>query len=170
MCIKWEFIPTTQFVIVNEVSIIQGIQYSTVLILIDLHVLNMTFVMLFDKNTHTVPYSGVFSRRGVGIYMVFVVEKQTTKYLPTKVNYMKCATPIHAYTWLHTRSHIVDQQVLDSRWPYFDTSRGKRTTYRSSCPFSTICVINFDCSCQLMSLWHTSCSPNLASQIPLYWW
>ena len=43
MCIKWEFIPTTQFVIVNEVSIIQGVQYSTVLILIDLHVLNMTF-------------------------------------------------------------------------------------------------------------------------------
>ena len=87
MCIKWEFIPTTQFVIVNEVSIIQGVQYSTVLILIDLHVLNMTFVMLFDKTTHTVPYSGVFfGERGGGIFMVFVVEKQTTKYLPTKVN------------------------------------------------------------------------------------
>ena len=54
MCIKWEFIPTTQFVIVNEVSIIQGVQYSTVLILIDLHVLNMTFVMLFGKTTHVV--------------------------------------------------------------------------------------------------------------------
>ena len=87
MCIKWEFIPTTQFVIVNEVSIIQGVQYSTVLILIDLHVLNMTFVMLFDKNTHTVPYSGVFSRRrGGGFSWFFVVEKQTIKYLPTKVN------------------------------------------------------------------------------------
>ena len=66
MCIKWEFIPTTQFVIVNEVSIIQGVQYSTVLIMIDLHVLNMTFVMLFDKTTHAVPYSGVFSGRGRG--------------------------------------------------------------------------------------------------------
>ena len=87
MCIKWEFIPTTQFVIVNEVSIIQGVQYSTVLILIDLHVLNMTFVMLFDKTRHAVPYSGVFSRRGGReIIMVFVVEKQTTKYLPKKVN------------------------------------------------------------------------------------
>ena len=167
MCIKWEFIPTTQFVIVNEVSIIQGVQYSTVLILIDLHVLNMTFVMLFDKNTHTVSYSGVFSRRGGGFSWFFVVEKQTTKYLTTKVNCMKCATPILAYTWLHARSHNVDQRVLDSVWPYFDTSRGKRTTYRSSWPFSTICVINFDCSCQLVSLWHSSCSPNLASQIPL---
>ena len=86
MCIKWEFIPTTKFVIVNEVSIIQGVQYSTVLILIDLHVLNMTFVMLFHKTTHAVPYSGVFSGRGGEIIMVFVVEKQTTKYLPTKVN------------------------------------------------------------------------------------
>ena len=86
MCIKWEFIPTTQFVIVNEVSIIQGVQYSTVLILIDLHVLNMTFVMLFDKTTHAVPYSGVFSGRGGGIIMVFVVEKQTTNYLHMKVN------------------------------------------------------------------------------------
>ena len=86
MCIKWEFIPTTQIVIVNEVSIIQGVQYSTVLILIDLHVLNMTFVMLFDKTTHAVPYSGVFQGGGGGIFMVFVVEKQTTKYLPTKVN------------------------------------------------------------------------------------
>ena len=87
MCIKWEFIPTTQFVIVNEVSIIQGVQYSTVLILINLHVLNMTFVILFDKTTHAVPYSGVFSGRGGGeIIMAFVVEKQTTKYLPTNVN------------------------------------------------------------------------------------
>ena len=77
---------TTQFVIVNEVSIIQGVQYSTVLILIDLHVLNMTFVMLFDKTTHAVPYSEDFSGRGGGIIMVFVVEKQTTKYLPMKVN------------------------------------------------------------------------------------
>ena len=64
MCIKWEFIPTTQFVIVNKVSIIQGVQYSTVLILINLHVLNMTFVMLFDKTTHAVPYSDDFSVRG----------------------------------------------------------------------------------------------------------
>ena len=72
MCIKWEFIPTTQFVIVNEVSIIQEVQYSTVLILIDLHVLNMTFVMLFDKNTHTVPYSGVFWRRGGGDFNGFL--------------------------------------------------------------------------------------------------
>ena len=86
MCVKWEFIPTTQFVIVNEVSIIQGVQYSTVLILINLHVLNMTFVMLFDKTTHTVPYSKDFSVRGGGIFMVFVAEKQTTKYLPMKVN------------------------------------------------------------------------------------
>ena len=86
MCIKWEFISTTQFVIVNEVSIIQGVQYSTVLILIDLHVLNMTFVMLFDKTRHAVPYSRVFSRRGRGNYHGFVVEKQTTKYLPKKVN------------------------------------------------------------------------------------
>ena len=86
MCIKWEFIPTTQFVIVNEVSIIQGVQYSTVLILIDLHVLNMTCVMLFDKTTHVVPYSGFFQGGGVGIIMVFVVEKQTVKYLLTKVN------------------------------------------------------------------------------------
>ena len=64
--------------------------------------------MLFDKTTHAVPYSGVFSGRegGEGIIMVFVVEKQTTKYLPTKVNWMKCATPIHAYTWLHARYHI----------------------------------------------------------------
>ena len=86
MCIKCEFISTTQFVIVNEVSIIQGVQYSTVLILIDLQVLNMTFVKLFNKSTHTVPYSGVFSRREGGIIMVFMVEKQTTKYLPTTVN------------------------------------------------------------------------------------
>ena len=86
MCIKWEFIPTTQFVIVNEVSIIQGVQYSTVLILIDLHVLNMTFVMLFDKTTHAVPYSEVFSWRGGGvIIMVFVVEKQTTNIYPRKL-------------------------------------------------------------------------------------
>ena len=86
MCIKWEFIPTTQFVIVNEVSIIQEVQYSTVLILIDLHVLNMTFVMLFDETTYAVPYSGVFLGRRGGIIMVFVVEKQTSKYLPMKVN------------------------------------------------------------------------------------
>ena len=71
MCIKWEFIPTTQFVIVNEVSIIQGVQYSTVLILIDLHVLNMTFVMLFDKTTHAVPYSENFSGRGGGNFYGF---------------------------------------------------------------------------------------------------
>ena len=76
-----------QFVIVNEVFIIQGAQYSTVLILIDLHELKMTLVMLFDKTTHAVPYSGDFSGEGGGeIFMVFVVEKQTTKYLPTKVN------------------------------------------------------------------------------------
>ena len=56
----------TQFVIVNEVSIIQEVQYSTVLILIDLHVLNKTFVMLFDKTTQAVPYSEVFSGRGGG--------------------------------------------------------------------------------------------------------
>ena len=71
MCIKWEFIPTTQFVIVNEVSIIQEVQYSTVLILIDLHVFNMTFFMLFDKTTHPVPYSGVFSGRGGGNFHGF---------------------------------------------------------------------------------------------------
>ena len=72
MCIKWEFIPTTKFVIVNEVSIIQGVQYSTVLILIDLHVLNMTFVMLFDKTTHAVPYSGVFFGEGGGEFSWFL--------------------------------------------------------------------------------------------------
>ena len=75
-----------QFVIVNEVSIIQRVQYSTVLILIDIHVVNMTFVILFDKTTYAVPYSRVFSGGGWGIIMVFVDEKQTTKYLPTKVN------------------------------------------------------------------------------------
>ena len=72
MCIKWEFIPTTQFVIVNEVSIIQGVHYSTVQILIDLHVLNMRFVMLFDKTTHTVPYSGAFSGEGGGKFSSFL--------------------------------------------------------------------------------------------------
>ena len=86
MCIKWEFIPTTQFVIVNEVSIIQGVQYSTVLILIDLHVLNMTFVMLFDKTTLLYHIAEFFQGGGGGIIMVFVVEKQTIKYLLTKVN------------------------------------------------------------------------------------
>ena len=78
MCIKWEFVLTTQFVIVNEVSIVLG---STIfhctdtdvlnMILIDLHVLNMTFVMLFDKTTHAVPYSGVFSGRGGGKLLCF---------------------------------------------------------------------------------------------------
>ena len=51
MCIKWEFIQP-QFVIVNEVSFIIKVQYSTVLILIDLHVLNITFINIFYKTTH----------------------------------------------------------------------------------------------------------------------
>ena len=49
---------------------------------------------------------------------------------------MKCATPIHVYTRLHARYHIVDQRVLDSVWPYFDPSRGKKTNYRSTWPLA----------------------------------
>ena len=86
MCIKWEFIPTTQFVIVNEVSIIQGVQYSTVLILINLHVLNMTFVMLFDKTTHAVSYSGDFLGRGGGNFYGFLwLRKKTKNIYPRKL-------------------------------------------------------------------------------------
>ena len=72
-----------------------------------------------------IPYSGFFS--GGKIFVVFVVEQQTTKYLPTKVNY-SCNVP---RPLIRTRgcTHVVDQRVLDSVWPYFDTSRGKRTTY-----------------------------------------
>ena len=33
---------------------------------------------------------------------------------------MQCTTPIHPYTWLHERYHVVDQRVLDSVWPYFE--------------------------------------------------
>ena len=40
---------------------------------------------------------------------------------------MQCAMPIHAYTWLQASYHIVDQRVLDSVWPYFNTSREKRS-------------------------------------------
>ena len=115
--------------------------------------------------------AGFFSGRGGGgIFMVLVVEKQTTKYLPTKVNYMKCATLIHAYTWLHARSHIVDQRVLDSVWPYFDTSRGKRTTYRSSWPFSTICVINFQLQLPTRLFLALKLFPKFTIPIPMYWW
>ena len=39
---------------------------------------------------------------------------------------MQCVTPIHAHTWLHACYHVVDQRVLDSVWPYFNTSIGKK--------------------------------------------
>ena len=42
---------------------------------------------------------------------------------------MQCTMPIHPYTWLHVRYHVVDQRVLYLVWPYFNTSREKRTTY-----------------------------------------
>ena len=53
---------------------------------------------------------------------------------------MQYAMPIHAYMWLHAHHHIVDQRVLYLVWPYFNSSRGKRTTYFEVRHLYTTCM------------------------------
>ena len=73
-----------------------------------------------------IPYTGFF--RGVKFSWFSWLRNKPRNIYPRKL-IDAIATPIHVYTWLHTYYHVANQQVLDSVWTYFDTSRGKRTTY-----------------------------------------
>ena len=60
---------------------------------------------------------------------------------------MQYATPIHAYTWLHARYHIVDQRVLDSvLFRYFKREKKNlpmlMATLAQSVPSTSIAAAN----------------------------
>ena len=69
---------------------------------------------------------------------------------------MQCA---NTHSCIHVVAHMLSHcwsASLRFSMALFRYFKRERTTTWSSWPFSTICIINFDCSCNHVSLWHSS--------------